>query len=57
MMPPNFANMDPNALKQQSQMINGMSDEQIKAQMEMAKRMMPGMANMNISPEMVRQAT
>lgn len=38
-------------------MINGMSDEQIKAQMEMAKRMMPGMANMNISPEMVRQAT
>ena len=54
MMPPNFANMDPNLLKQQSQMLGGMSDEQLKIQMERAKSFMPGMNIPNLTPEQIR---
>ncbi len=39
---PGMANMNPDMLKQQSEMFKNMSDEDIKRQMEAAKAFMPG---------------
>ena len=52
-MNPNNLNGD--QMKQQSQMINNMSDEQLKAAAEQAKAYNPMMANMD--PAMMRQAS
>ena len=37
-----FANVDPNTVKQQSEMLKNMSDEELKRQIDAAKLMMPG---------------
>lgn len=52
---PNFANMNPEFVKQQTQSMNNMSDEEIKRRIQMTKSFMPGMPD--ISPEMLRMAS
>lgn len=53
--PSNFANVDPEMVRSQSQNMNNMSDEEIKRRIDMTKSFMPGMPN--ISPEMLRMAS
>lgn len=55
MFNPNMANMDPNLLKQQSEMFKNMSDAEIQARINQARSFMPGMPN--ISPEMMKFAS
>jgi hypothetical protein len=50
-----YPNLTPEQLKQQADMLNGMSDEQLKAAAAQASAFNPMMANMD--PNMMRQAT
>lgn len=42
MNPNMFANVDPNQVKQQSEMLKNMSDDELKRQIDAAKAFMPG---------------
>ncbi len=53
--PNNFANVDPNLVRSQSQNMNNLSDDEIKRRIEMTRSFMPNMPN--ISPEMMRMAS
>lgn len=68
MFNPNLANMDADRMKQEAEKINGMSDADLQRKINNAKSFMPGkflyskhshnigMANMNMSPEMIKMA-